>query len=76
MLGDRKDRDADDRNFHSRAAAAQRVQRGLYRTEDVLDAAQGSAICEAEDGVFCKGARPFGCLKFVESVCGGFSLAR
>ena len=72
MLGDRKDRDADCRSFRDRAAAAQRVQRRLDGAEDVLDAAQGSAVLEAEDGVFCKGSRPFARLRLVSEFCGGF----
>lgn len=76
MFGDRKDSDADCQNFRSRATTAQRVQRCLHRTKDVFDAAQGSAVLEAENGVFRKGSRPFARLKLFSDVCGGFSLRR
>ena len=72
VLGDHKDRGADCRSFVARAAAAQRVQRGLDGAEDVFDAAQGSAIFEAEDGVFRKGSRPFSRLELFLDICGGF----
>jgi len=70
VLGDSENRDADCRSFRARTATAQRVQRRLHGAEDVLDAAQGSAVLEAENGVFRKGSRPFGRLKFVLDDCG------
>ena len=71
VLGDSEDRDPDCRRFRARAATAQRVQRRLHGAEDVLDAAQGSAVLEAEDGVLRKSSRPFGRLRLVLDVCGG-----
>lgn len=72
MFGDSEDRDAGGRRLRTCAAKPQRVQRGLHRTEDVLDAAQGTAVLEAEDGVFRKGTRPFASLELVLSICGVF----